>query len=129
MKGLALIAIGCALAGCAPTEKELFVRADGQPTIGNPVLTQQFDLDRAACLGQAQQARIAGVTFASGTIAGAVAQGQRDAAAVDVGKGCMADRGYMSVPESQADQKLAENARVAALRTASAKAGPPSARR
>jgi hypothetical protein len=84
-----------ALAGCTfelsqPQPKMVWLRLDGQRGAGNPVLTQQFETDRAACLGTTQQ-------------------GIDPSQAVDaVAKDCMAAKGYIQVPEDQAAAKLQE---------------------
>jgi hypothetical protein len=43
-------------------------------------------------------------------------ESQRQAQLTDVGFGCMAQRGYILVPESQAAEKLAELRKTAAQR-------------
>jgi hypothetical protein len=98
--------------------KMLYVRADGQKAGQNPVLRQQYEMDATVCLGEMQKANLSGVTFADGSIAGAIAAGQRSDAAGQVARGCMASKGYVLVPEDQADQKAAELASINAQKSA-----------
>ena len=100
---LNLARILLALAGCAielsqPQPKMVWLRLDGQRGAGNPVLTRQFETDRTTCLGTAQQ-------------------GIDQSQAVDpVAKDCMAAKGYIQVPEDQAEAKLQELAAANAQR-------------
>ena len=90
-----ILLASAALAGCAielsqPQPKMVWLRLDGQRGAGNPVLTRQFETDRTTCLGTAQQ-------------------GIDQSQAVDpVAKDCMAAKGYIQVPEDQAEAKLQE---------------------
>jgi hypothetical protein len=81
------------LAGCAyeiPQQKMVWLRLDGQRGAGNPALTQQFETDRTACLGGTQQVN-------------------GPSQAVDApAKACMAEKGYIHVPEDQAEAKRQE---------------------
>jgi hypothetical protein len=122
------MAIGLALSACATAPKMLWLRADGQTTINDPVLTQQFQMDRTVCLGQREKADLSGVTIAQGGIAGVVAAQNRANAADAVAQGCMAEKGYVLVSEEQAEEKRQELAAVAAekaRREAAAAAPPP----
>jgi hypothetical protein len=68
----------------------VWLRLDGQRGVGNPGLTQQFETDRTACLGVTQQS-------------------YEPSQAVDaVAKDCMAAKGYIQVPEDQAEAKSQE---------------------
>ena len=97
------------LAGCAADQpKPLFIRADGKPVTGNPALETQFELDRAVCEGESNKANLSGVTLAGGGFAGAIAQAQRHSSALEVGRGCMAARGYLLSNDRDADEKLAQ---------------------
>jgi hypothetical protein len=78
-----------------------------------PFLAQQFDVDRTVCLGERQRAALSGVTIASGGLAAAMAAQDRGNSADAVARGCMADKGYLMVPEDQAEAKRAEMAVVA----------------
>jgi hypothetical protein len=84
---VALALVGCADPNVAPldtgvsrmAEKGIWLRSDGQSGKNNPVIAQQFAADKAAC----------------GTVIG-------------VDRACMAQRGYLLVPESQVEAKAAE---------------------
>jgi hypothetical protein len=86
----ALVLSGCAGPAVAPTggysmppappaEKVIWLRTDGQSGKNNPAIAQQFAADKAACGN-----------------------------GIDVDRGCMAQRGYLLVPESQVEAKAAE---------------------
>jgi uncharacterized lipoprotein YajG len=111
-----LLVAGTFLAGCAQQPKVVWVRADGQRASVNPVLATQFELDSTACLGERNKAALSGVTVASGGFAAIAAAAERGAAADTVARGCMAEKGYLLVPEDQAEAKSAELAAVAAER-------------
>ena len=85
-------ALGLALVGCADpnaaaldtglsptTVKGIWLRTDGQSGRDNPAIAEQFSADKAAC-----------------------------ATVLDVDRACMAERGYLLVPESQVETKAAE---------------------
>ncbi|MGH6875934.1 MAG: hypothetical protein ACREHV_01005 [Rhizomicrobium sp.] len=97
------IAAALALAGCATAAQEqlAWVRADGQPIAGNPALLQQYQLDHTACEGEMQKANLSGQTFCpGGAIACAINDVERQRSMLAVGKGCMANRGYLQMPAS-----------------------------
>ena len=85
--------LGLALVGCADpnvassvdtglsptTVKGIWLRTDGQSGRDNPAIAEQFSADKAAC-----------------------------ATVLDVDRACMAERGYLLVPESQVETKAAE---------------------
>lgn len=88
MKALTIVALAAALTGClggtrfgaAPEPVQgIWIRADGQSGRNNPALASQFEADRSICK-----------------------QGN------DVNRTCMAQRGYVLVPASQAEEKAAE---------------------
>jgi hypothetical protein len=81
---------GCAYEPSQPEPKMVWLRLDGQRGAENPVLTRQFETDRTACLGTTQQSNEPSQAF--------------DA----VGKDCMAAKGYIQVPEDQAETKIQE---------------------
>lgn len=84
------------------------MRADGQRTLENPVLHQQFEMDRTICTGERQKAALSGVTVSAGGLAGAIAAQQRGDAADQVAQGCMAEKGYILVREDEVEAKRAE---------------------
>jgi len=105
------------LVGCAPQDKMMWVRTDGQSGKDNPALQQQYQIDKTICAGETQKANMSGVTVVpQGIIPQAIAQAQRDDAATDVAKGCMAQHGYMLVPEKQADAYAAQARAIAAAK-------------
>ena len=92
-----------ALIGCAP--HMIYLRADGVPPASDPVLQQQFEVDRTICDGELQKG--AGQTPV---------------------RGCMAERGYVLVKEDEVAAKSQELAAIAAekaRREAAAVAPPP----
>jgi hypothetical protein len=114
MRILGIVALGAALGGCATAPPPMaWIRTDGKRAAGDPVLAQQFDVDRTVCLGERQKAALSGVTFANGGFAAAVAAQERGNSADAVAKGCMAEKGYLMVPEDQAEERRAEMAAVA----------------
>lgn len=125
IKNLTALAILAVLAGCGPPPvPSVFVRTDGRSIKDHPELQPEFEVARTACNGEMNKAALSGVTFAGGGIAGAIAQGQRNEAAGEVGKGCMAEKGYMLVPTDQAEERAREFARAAAVKAASEKPKP-----
>ena len=123
---------GVFLTGCAtppPPDPPIWLRLDGKSSRSDPVLAQQFETDRTICLGQAQQSAVgAPIIYYSG-LAGAInasmIQQGRQSALLDVAKGCMAQRGYVLVPTSQAEAKLAELAANAKRQTVAEKGRNP----
>lgn len=111
--GCTSLALILALGGCATAPKMTYIRTDGQHIKGDAVREQQFQVDAAICNGEMQKANVSGVTFTGGGIAGAVAAANRSSAVGQVGQGCMAEKGYVIVPEEQAEAKLAEFAAIA----------------
>ena len=72
----------------------IWLRTDGQSGRTNPALAQQFETDKASCMDQGQ-----------------------------VNQLCMAHRGYILVPESQAEAKAAELRAAAQAQTQGAVSG------
>lgn len=126
MRMAGLLACGLAaaltLAGCQ-TVKEVFVRTDGQTTADNPHLAAQFEIDKTVCEGDSQRASLTGSQFCLGDdcLYQAIARQQ---GRVGVVKGCMAQKGYLSVPEDQAAAK-SEQFRAAHQAQLRANAAPP----
>lgn len=102
------------LAACATKPPPLWLRTDGQSVANDPVLTQQFQIDRTVCLGERERADLSGVTYTGGGLAGVVAAQNRSNAADAVAQGCMAEKGYLLVPADQAEAKKQELAAIAA---------------
>ncbi|WP_421725085.1 hypothetical protein [Bauldia sp.] len=94
MRRVLVIAAAGVVAGCASlggggsgSDRGIWVRTDGQSGRDNPALAQQFEADKASCSDRGQ-----------------------------VNQLCMAHRGYVLVPESQAAAKAAEFRAAAAAR-------------
>lgn len=103
MRKLIFILILLLLTSCASTQKNIWVRTDGQPMVQNAALEQQYLIDAEICKGEAQRANLsAGTNYYSGLVANIAEDMRRNNVIVDVAKGCMAGRGYMFVPEAQA---------------------------
>jgi hypothetical protein len=115
MRNLILVGLAAAtLASCAAAPPPMrWVRTDGQRASKNPVLASQAEIDRTVCLGERQKATLSGITFANGGFAAAVAAQERGNSADAVARGCMAEKGYLLVPEDQAEAKAAELAAIA----------------
>ncbi|HML06612.1 MAG TPA: hypothetical protein VK430_00590 [Xanthobacteraceae bacterium] len=94
----------------------VWVRTDGKNAAADPVLAQQFQIDKTICLGEREKADLSGVTVSQGGIAGIVAAQNRANAADAVAKGCMAEKGYVQVPEDQAEAQRQQFADVAAMK-------------
>lgn len=90
----------------------LWLRADGQRASDNPALRTQFELDGTACLGERNKANLSGVTVTGGGLMGVAAAVERSEAADTVQRGCMAEKGYLLVPEDQATARQAELAAI-----------------
>jgi hypothetical protein len=113
MRVLGIAALCAALCGCAAQPKMLWLRADGQRAVDDPGLRTQYELDTTSCLGERNKANLSGVTFTGGGLSGLAAAADRSNAADTVQRGCMAEKGYLLVPEDQAPQKQAELAAIA----------------
>ncbi len=100
------------LAGCAsapPPVKMVWLRTDGQTAHDHPALAAQFDIDRKICLGETQRAGIsAAPVYTNNFIDAAIVANSRQRQMNDVAVGCMAGKGYVQVPEDQAEARAAE---------------------
>ena len=67
-----------------------WIRGDGQAMLGDAALMRQFDVDRAICFGE-----------------------RRNVAVDAIARGCMAQRGYLLVPQNEAAARSAERAAIA----------------
>lgn len=105
---IAFIASVVALGGCqtVPDEQYIFVRVDGKRLADDPSYGPKFELDRTICIGEVQRSAVGAPIIYYQGLAGAITasmiQNQQQAALVDVLKGCMAGKGYVLVPQSQA---------------------------
>jgi hypothetical protein len=132
MRILGIVALGAALGGCATAPQMIWLRVDGQRPSDTPVNLTQYEVDSTACLGERGKANLSGVTFTGGGLAGIAAAQNRSNAADTVQRGCMAEKGYLLVPEDQAAQKQAELAAVTEQKRqqeAAATAPPPKPRK
>lgn len=119
---------GVVLAGCAQQPKVVWLRTDGQLTRNNPALATQFEVDKTVCEGETQKANLSGAQFCRG-FGDCLAQSiERNQGMATVARGCMAQRGYMLVPEAEAEAKAAE-LRVQASPPVAAAPPPAPARR
>jgi len=117
MRGIPVTLVILGIVGCAQQPTTIWLRTDGQSIRGNPVLAQAYETDGAICRGETQKANLSGVAVHGGGFAGLAVQMERDNAARDVMRGCMAQRGYMLVDEREAEARSAEfraNAQLAA---------------
>jgi hypothetical protein len=113
MRIVIAMALAISVGGCAAAPKTIWLRADGQGG-RDPVLAQQFEIDRTICQGERQRADLSGTTFTGGGLAGIAAAQQRSNSADQVASGCMAQKGYVLVLETEAAAKQQEFAEIAA---------------
>lgn len=104
-----------ALAACVgactpqpPPPEMTWIRGDGQSVRDNPSLQTEFDLAKTSCLGEVQKANLSGTQLCRGALDCAIQSQQRTQAMDAVGKGCMAEKGYLLIPLSDAPTKMAE---------------------
>jgi hypothetical protein len=130
MRAYGGLALTLALMACANQPKMLWLRTDGKSGATDPVLAQQFQIDKTVCVGQREKADLSGVTVTQGGLVGAIAVANRANAADAVAQGCMAEKGYILVREDEAPAKQQELLAVAtekARREAAANSPPPTA--
>src|SRR5688572_1175473 len=104
MRILCFVLVCLSLAACAtPPPRQLWVRIDGQRMSDNPVLVQQHELDRTVCVGDVQRVNLSSLTptetHRHSWGLNVDVERQRGAAQMDSLRGCMAQKGYMLVPE------------------------------
>jgi hypothetical protein len=108
----AVVFAGIALASCTtaqPADPMIFIRTDGQSVKDNPAVEQQFEIDKTICLGQTQATNLSSnPVFTNNVLINAEITDARVAQITDVAVGCMAGRGYVYVPLSQAPARAAE---------------------
>jgi len=107
-----------ALCSCATQPKLVWLRTDGQMPAANVAVAQQFEIASTVCMGERAKARMSGVQLCREGLDCLVQTIDRGLAADAVARGCMAQQGYLQVPEEQAAAKAAE------LRAAAAPARP-----
>jgi hypothetical protein len=107
-----LLGLACAgalaLAGCAQPIKTVWLRTDGQNMRANPTLVQQFEVDQTICAGETSKANMSGTAICRGASDCLITSINREIDAKSVAQGCMAQKGYLNVPEDQAEAKAAE---------------------
>jgi hypothetical protein len=89
--GVLTTLLALALAGCASPPKTTFVRADGQRLSSNPTFQKELEGDLVGCRDQARPSMLSGLFDSSGR-----------------GDPCMEEKGYIEVPQEQAEAKRAE---------------------
>lgn len=105
MRNIVLAVVALALAGCAT--KGVFLLADGRLPSDDPMLETQLEKDVTLCNAEAQKANLAGGFNNMNTLS-------RNAAVSQVGRGCMAEKGYVLVRKEDVDSKRQELAAAAA---------------
>jgi hypothetical protein len=136
MFACALVIAGVSVAGCAsqPPVQMTWIRTDGKSMKADPVLVQQFEIDRSICVGDTSKAGLAGlnpVTPYKADYSGAVAA-ERTNLSANVMRGCMVEKGYVFVREDEAEARSDQFAAVAAekaSREAKAKQPPATGKR
>lgn len=121
MKRAVMLVVVVVAGGCETTaqryENYLWVRTDGRAVSGDAALEAQAQVDRTVCIGDVQKSAVAAPPIyyqgMAGAISAAMIADQRFAAYVDILKGCMAARGYVLVPKSEADAVAAKFAAAA----------------
>lgn len=102
LTGLAIL-VGCQT---TPAEEYIWVRTDGQRAADNPTFAAQHELDRTVCYGDVQKSAAGAPVIyyqgLSGAISASMIADQRQRGYLDIMKGCMAGKGYVLVPISQA---------------------------
>lgn len=108
--GLCVVMAGATalLQGCQTTSMDgmIWVRTDGQIGSQNPALQREFEIHRTVCVGETQKSAVgAPVIYYQGLVGAidaAMYQNAQAAALLDIMKGCMASKGYVLVPQSEA---------------------------
>jgi hypothetical protein len=103
---VAVAALGACQSSPPQYEDHLWVRTDGRPMSEDAVLKAQGELDLTICVGEVQKSAVGAPIIyyqgLAGAISAAMIADQRQAAMIDILRGCMAGRGYVLVPRSQA---------------------------
>lgn len=103
------------LCGCAE-QKYAVLRLDGQSIAESPRLQQAYETDVAICNGETQKANLSKTRTYAGGLAAIAEDIEHKRAAEDVMTGCMAQKGYVRVPEEQADAKKKQIQAVAQMK-------------
>jgi hypothetical protein len=122
MRIVGILVAAAPLLACAtaapPADPFVWVRTDGQGFSDNPAFSQQWDTDRVICEGEMQKANLSGVSICRGAIDCIAASAARGESMSTVGRGCMAQRGWVLVHQSEAASYLA-TARAGATKAGS----------
>jgi hypothetical protein len=97
---LAAVALALAVAGCAVT-KGVFLLSDGRNPTDDPALKAQLEKDLTICNGEAQKANLSASTPNVNTYG-------RYMAVAQVGRGCMAQKGYVLARKEEVESKQKE---------------------
>lgn len=120
------LAVCVATAGCQTTPQEamIWVRTDGHRLADNPTYSTQFQVDKTVCVGEVQKSAAGAPVIyyrgLAGAIDASIIQQQHQTAYADIMKGCMAGKGYVLVPVSQAPA-VSANFKAAAARKSPSK--------
>jgi hypothetical protein len=118
MQLVCALVIASAVTACATQPpRTVWLRNDGRVAGNDPVMSRQFEVDRAVCSGDTGKAGLVALNPIAGGKDGyynGVAGAERGALAGDVMRGCMAQKGYMLVREDEVQAKSAEYAAAAA---------------
>ncbi len=102
---LCIVAGSLIVAGCVAPPKMVYVRADGRSAADGVALVHQEMLDETICNGEADKAKLAaGANYHANIFAHAAEEQNRAESVWSVKDGCMAAKGYVRVPETQAPQ-------------------------
>ncbi len=105
VRNIVLALAALALTGCAT--KGVFLLADGRLPSDDPVLKEQLEQDLTICNGEAQKVNLSGNSSSMGSIS-------RTEAVRQIGRECMAEKGYVLVRKEDVDSKRQELAAAAA---------------
>lgn len=101
--GVILLLVALALAGCA--SKTVYLLADGRAPASDPALNRKFEQDRIDC----NEERSKAVQFGDHRDGSMTRGGEIN----DVGDQCLAEKGYVAVPQDQMAAKQRELAAAA----------------
>jgi len=98
------VVIAVSLTACATAPPMAWVRTDGKAASSDPQLSKQLQTDKTTCQGERDKTNLSDLTFAQVGFADmSIAAQDRTNAADAAASGCMAQKGYVLVPEAQAE--------------------------
>ena len=124
---VALSMIALLVAGCATSHKDpmQWMRSDARSIHASPELAQQFQVDTMLCNSEMHRAKMSGTVAVTGNDwTDAFDESGRDKEAVEFLKGCMGQRGYVLLRESEARARMEAAARAPAQPAAVSGAAP-----